>query len=424
LDTSWRIYISLIVLIALSAFFSASETAFSTVNKIRLKNAAESGSKRAKLALFVAENFDRTLSTILVGNNIVNIASSSLATVLFVSLFGAASGPAISTVVMTILILTFGEVLPKSIAMENSEKLSLAWAKPLRFLMTLFYPVVFLFMKLKQLVIRLSTPAENAPSVTEQELKYIVESIEEEGVLEEQESELVRSALEFDEKNVQEVITPRVDLVAIDADDPPEEIRRVILQERYSRIPVYRDSVDNIIGILHTRDYLEALLQNEQPELEALLQPAFFIYKTKRLSTLLADFKRNKMHIAVVADDYGGTMGIVTMEDLLEQLVGDIWDEDEEVEERYRLLEDGGYQVNGDVPLREVMELCGMDSRTPETGISVSRWSLEQLGRIPTAGEAFEACGLRVTVEKVEDQRITVLHVQKAQELPSGADKI
>ena len=275
-------------------FFSASETAYTTVNKIRLQNYVDAGSKKAKTALFIAENYDRTLTTILIGNNIVNIGASSIATLLFVKLFGP-SGAAISTAVMTILILIFGEVLPKSFAKESSEKFALAFSRPLRILMTVFWPVVFLFIQLKKVAKHISPiKEEETPTVTEQELKFIVESIEDEGVLEKQESELVQHALEFDEKTVQEVLTPRVDMTTLDIEDDLQTNIGLVLTERFSRIPVCRGTSDRIIGILHTKDLLEALVRGDAIDLASMVQPAFFVYKTKKLSSLLADFKRNK----------------------------------------------------------------------------------------------------------------------------------
>ena len=412
MDSSWVLYALLIVLVALSAFFSATETAFSTVNKIRLKHSAENGDKRAKTAIDITERFDQALSTILVGNNIVNLSASSIATVLAVNLFGD-YGAAISTVVITIVVLTFGEILPKSLANENSERIALAVARTLRFLMRIFYPIVFLFLQLKSLVIKLSHSRENAPSVTEDELKYLVESIEEEGVLEEQESELVQHALEFDEKTAQEILTPRVDILSIDIDDDLETNKKIILEERYSRIPVYEDSIDNIIGILHTRDFLEAIIANQPLDIRAMLQPAFFIYKTKKLSSLLNDFKRNKMHMAIVADDYGGILGMVTMEDLLEQLVGDIWDEDEEEKHRFIRLPDGSFQISGDLNINEFFDHLDYSPKSFNSEYNaVGGWAMEMLGHIPKAGESFQYENLKLTIQELDEQRVRKLIVR------------
>ena len=392
----WSTIAICVVLLLLSAFFSSTETAFSSVSKIRLKNLADNGNKKAKTALYVAERYSKALTTILVGNNIVNI-------------FGEAQGTVISTVVITIVVLIFGEVLPKNIAIDNAEKICITFAPVLKFLMVLLTPLSIILMGINKLYKKLARNSNHQePSVTEDELKYIIESIEEEGVLEQQESELVQSALEFDEKTAEEILTPRVDMVAIDIDDPVEEITELVLKERYSRIPVYRDNIDKIIGVLHTRDYLEALINNnEKPNIEAMLQPAHFIYKTKKLSALLADFKYNKIHLAVVTDDYGGILGIVTMEDLLEQIVGEIWDEDEEVEKMSLKISDNKYEVSGDMPISDMLELFDKPTKYIETeSNSVGGWALEQLANIPEPGEQFTYKELEITIREVLDQRI------------------
>ena len=411
----WFSYILLVILIALSAFFSASETAYTTVNKIRLQNYVDAGSKKAKTALFIAENYDRTLTTILIGNNIVNIGASSIATLLFVKLFGP-SGAAISTAVMTILILIFGEVLPKSFAKESSEKFALAFSRPLRILMTVFWPVVFLFIQLKKVAKHISPiKEEETPTVTEQELKFIVESIEDEGVLEKQESELVQHALEFDEKTVQEVLTPRVDMTTLDIEDNLQTNIGLVLTERFSRIPVCRGTSDRIIGILHTKDLLEALVRGDAIDLASMVQPAFFVYKTKKLSSLLADFKRNKTHVAIVTDDYGGTVGMVTMEDLLEELVGDIWDEDEEIIRDFVRIDSQHFLISGDLTIRELFDHLDLPFSNLESNhTSCGGWALEALGHIPQAGEAFQFKNITLTIQEMDDQRVKKLSVYLA----------
>ena len=411
----WFSYILLVILIALSAFFSASETAYTTVNKIRLQNYVDAGSKKAKTALFIAENYDRTLTTILIGNNIVNIGATSIATLLFVKLYGP-SGAAISTAVMTILILIFGEVLPKSFAKESSEKFALAFSRPLRILMTVFWPVVFLFIQLKKVAKHISPiKEEETPTVTEQELKFIVESIEDEGVLEKQESELVQHALEFDEKTVQEVLTPRVDMTTLDIEDDLQTNIGLVLTERFSRIPVCRGTSDRIIGILHTKDLLEALVRGDAIDLASMVQPAFFVYKTKKLSSLLADFKRNKTHVAIVTDDYGGTVGMVTMEDLLEELVGDIWDEDEEIIRDFVRIDSQHFLISGDLTIRELIDHLDLPFSNLESNhTSCGGWALEALGHIPQAGEAFQFKNMTLTIQEMDDQRVKKLSVYLA----------
>ncbi len=405
---SWLIIAVIVVLIIFSAFFSSTETAFSSVSKIRLKNNAENGDKKAAKALYIVEHYDKALSTILVGNNIVNIASSALATLLFVSFLGDAMGTLMSTIILTIVVLICGEVLPKNFAIENNEKICIAFAGILRFLMIILTPITFILLKLTDAVKKISSKnKEKSPTVTEDELKYIVESIEEEGVLEEQESELVQSALEFDEKTAYDILTPRVDMTAIDAEEDIQKIKEIIFTERYSRIPVYKDSIDNIIGVLHSRDFLEALLNDSSPDISKLIQPAYFIYRSKKLSALLADFKYKKLHFAVVTDDYGGTLGIVTMEDLLEQLVGDIWDEDEEIEHKYKKISDNKYEISGDMNIDDMLELFDKDDKYLHSDSkSVGGWVIEQVGDIPEKGSSFTYKELTVTVKNMEDQRI------------------
>lgn len=412
-STSGILYLVLVVLLCFSAFFSASETAYSSLNKIRMKNYADGGNKKAKRALAVVDDFDRLLSTILVGNNVVNMASASIATVIATSIFGT-SGAAVATTVMTILVLIFGEILPKTLAKENSESIAMKTGGLLRFFIKLLTPVVFFFVKIKEFSLRLLKGAEAQPSVTEEELKYIVESIEQEGVLEEQESDLVQSALDFDEITVQEILTPRVDLVTIDVEDPLDEALEVVLGAHFSRIPVYRGTVDNIIGVLQVRDLLKAVVQKTDTRLSHLVTDCVFVHKTMKISTLLAEFKAKKLHLAVVTDDYGGTMGIVTMEDVLEQLVGDIWDESDEVRDDFVQIGRGTFIVSGDMNVFEMLEELGEDDRGFESDYNTAGgWAMEMLGHIPEAGEQYSYRDLVVTVSEVEEQRILSLRVER-----------
>lgn len=400
----------LTVLIGLSAFFSAAETALSSVNRLRLKTMADDGNRAAARTLRLAERFDRTLPVILIGNNVVNIAAASAAAVVAASVFGGA-GAAVSTVVMTVVILVFGEVLPKSLAKERAESVSLAFGLPLSFFSVLLSPIAWLFVKLQEGAARLAGAQSAYPMVTEQELRNIIETIEGEGVLDEQRSELMQSALEFDETTVQEVLTPRVDLVSVSLDDPPEKVRETVLTERFSRIPVYEKTLDNIVGILHTRDYLERALAGEDPvELRPLLQKPLFVHKTQHISALLTEFKRERVHMAVVIDDYGGTMGIVSMEDLLEELVGEIWDEDEEAREDFIEVEPYVYQVSGDCPVEEALDRIGYQERDFESEYaSVGGWAFERLGRVPSQGDTFEYNGIGVRIDEMEEQRVVRL---------------
>jgi len=408
-------YIFLIVLIACSAFCSATETAFSTVNTMRLKNLIEEGNPKAARTLRIAEDFDRFLTTVLVGNNIVNIGASSLATVMATMIFGPSYGPVMSTVIMTILVLIFGEILPKSYAKENSEKLALRFTGIMYFLMKILTPVVNVFLFIKRLT--MSGSKESQPYVTENELKYIIETIEEEGVLEEQESELVQSALDFDEITAQEIITPRVDLTAVSIHDTIEEITEVVMEGRYSRIPVYDKTIDNIIGILYVREFLMKLASGKKIDIRSLLHECPFVHKTMKISSLLNELKRTKTHLAVVTDDYGGTMGIITMEDILEELVGEIWDESDEVEQSFVRKEENVFEVSGDLNIYDMLSMMDLSENLLDSDYStVSGWALEELEHIPQEGESFVSKGLKVTVLEVEDQRILRLLVEQLPE--------
>ena len=403
----------IVLLVMLSAFFSAAETAFSFVNKIRVQHAVESGDKQAKKVLYVIEHFDNALTAILICNNIVNLGCSSIATVLCLRLFGDV-GSAIATGATTLLVLTFGEVIPKCLAKEHCDEFTAQTAGLLKFLTIILFPLIFVFMKLRALAITIAGKGEDSPSVTENELKYIVESIEEEGVLEESESEMVRSALDFDETTAEEVLTPRVDVVFINVEDSPQKIKDIIIENRYSRIPIYENTIDNIIGILHSRDYLESLADGKAPALREIMQPPFFVFKSQQLSKILSSFKRTRHHMAIVTDEYGGTLGIVTMEDLLEEIVGDIWDEDEEIEHTYYKIGKDEFLVNGDIEIEDMLALFNLDADAIESdSVTVGGLILEHAGTIPHKRESIETDGFRFTVMEVENQRIMRVVVKK-----------
>ncbi len=405
--------ILIVVLIAMSSFFSASETAYSSLNRIRLKHEAENGDARAKRAIDISDNFDAALTTILIGNNIVNIASTAIATVLFTRWFPA-SGAAVSTVVMTITVLIFGEVMPKSFAKENSEKFALSVSGILCTLMTIFKPAVWFFRMLKKFASKMGKTVDEQPSVTEEELKYIIETIETEGVLEEQERDLVQSALDFDDISVKEILVPRVDMFAVDIKEDIDVILKQVMEEHYSRVPVYEKSIDNIIGILSIRDLMEARLKGEEINIKEMLNQAVFIHRSMKVSAALNVLKKNKQHMAVVTDDYGGTKGIVTMEDILEELVGDIWDESDEVIDEFRQITENSFEVSGDMNVYEMFEEIDFEPKEFSNNYTtVGGWVLDVIEHIPELNESFEFENIRVTVWEVEDQRIKKLLVEK-----------
>ena len=415
-DNGPLLCLAIVLLLMVSAFFSCCETAISTVNKLRLRKSADEGNQNAKTALGLAENYDKTLYTVLVGNNIVNIASSSIATVIATAIFGG-GGAVIATAVMTVLVITFGEILPKSYGSDNSEKASLSLANPLKLASAILTPLTWVFMKIKLLS---SKPADDTPTVTEEELIYMLGSIEEEGVIEEQERDLVRSALEFDEVTIGEIITPRVNVVALDVEDDRETIKNILLEEGYSRIPVYDNGIDNIIGILYARDYLRCLIEGEEANLRDMLSEPLFVHRTMKSSQLLARFKSANTHLAVVTDDYGGTLGIVTMEDLLEELVGDIWDEDDEVSADVIELSESCWEVTGSCDVDVLFELIGKDIYELDTDYNtVNGWAGHIFGHIPEEGETAQYKDLSLTVLDVDGHRIQYLRVCH---IPEGGD--
>lgn len=408
----WQ-YLIIVGLILLSAFFSGSEIAYASLHPWRLKSASEQGKRFAKLACAIYDAYDSALVAILVGNNLVNIAASSIATVIAVSLLGD-GGAGVATLVMTILIITFGEILPKIIGASQPERFARAVALPLRGLMTLLFPLIRLVNLLLNAADRLwrrLLPA--GPSVTQDDLETILDTVEDEGVIDEDRAELLQSALDFDEVLAYEIITPRVDILAVDVDDPLDETLDVILDSPYSRLPVYRDSIDDIIGILHLNHVFKSMVDEECPDVEDLMLPPVFVHKTMPLPDVLKIMKKKKSHMVVVTDEYGGTMGLLTMEDVLEQLVGDIWDESDVVEDACIDLGNGRYDVDADMRIEDFFEELDIDERNFEDdNTTVGGWAIEQLGRYPRVGDSFTYRNLTVTVKKKRKLRVMRLLVK------------
>ena len=398
--------IAILLLLCCSALFSACETAFSAVNKIRLKHAAQQGDKTAGRALSLAESFDRALTAILIGNNLVNIISASLGTLFFTRLFGA-GGIGISSAAMTVLVLIFGEILPKSYAKAHAERLARFFAAPLSALIWLLTPLIFLFQKLAKLV---SVRAEE-PSVTEDELKVIVEQIEEEGVLEEQESDLVRSALEFDEISVDEVLVPRVNVTAIEQNESIAAVKQIFLSERYSRLPVYDGTVDDIIGFITEKDFF-SLLEKGGDSIQPILKQILRLPEFARISEAMKQMQRTKSHIAVVMDQHGGTKGIVTLEDIIEELVGEIYDEADEIVPMLTPLGDGMWSVSGEYSIADLCDtLARPEDRIETECTSVGGWLTELAGHIPAVGETVSGDWFTMTVTRMQEQRVAQLRL-------------
>ncbi len=396
----WKIAL-IIVMMIFSALFSSTETAYSSVNKLRLKNYEAQGNKRAATALKLANKFDEVLTAVLIGNNIVNIATSSVGTLLFVSIFGD-SGAAISTAVITVLVLIFGEVLPKSYAKRNSEKLAMLFAQPLSMLVTVLKPFVWTLNKISSLL----ASGEEAPSVTEDELKYMIDEIEEQGVIEEQESELVKSALEFDEISVDEILIPRVKVVGVELGTEIDEIKEIFTTEMYSRLPVYEKSLDDIVGIITNKAFFKMLVEGKR-DITSIIQKVPHIADSKLISEAMRDMQRSKVHLAVVIDQYGGTKGIVTLEDIIEELVGEIYDEDDEIVARIVKLSPDRFEIAGDMSINDMLEQLGLDSDLVQTEYnSVGGWVTEVMEHIPENNETAETGIFRLTASKVNEQTV------------------
>ena len=408
-----RSVLAIIFLIICSGFFSASETAYTSLNLVRLKRMASEGDKRAESVLKLADNYDRLLSTILIGNNIVNLLSASLATVLFVKWIGN-EGVTVSTIVITVVVLLFGEITPKNIGKDHAETVARLFYPILNALVYIFTPLNFLLGAWQKMIDRVVKPGEDH-GFTEEELITIVEEAENDGEIDAHESELIRSAIEFTDVAVEEILTPRVDIEAIDVDATEDEIANVFEACGYSRLPVYQETIDNIVGILHEKDFYAN--RGKQP-LRSMMTTPMFVMQTAKVSDLLKRLQKSKTHMAVVVDEYDGVQGIVTMEDILEELVGEIWDEHDEVVEEYREIGENVYLVDGGANLDDMLEL--FDIHKEYDPVTVNGWVTEQLGRFPKAGDSFDCDGLHVTVEKAERRRATELRVERA--VPHGGD--
>lgn len=397
--------LSLVGLVAMSAFFSASETAYTSLNRVRVKNLASAGNRRADKVLALAENYDKLLSGILVGNNIVNILSASLATVLFVSLIGG-RGVSVSTAVMTIVVLMFGEIAPKSIAKEHPEEIAFAVYPLLSLIIWVLTPFIYLSTLWQKLVFRVFKPSADK-GITEEELITIVEEAESGGEIDSHESELIRSAIEFNDLTVEDILTPRVDVTAIDIEDTPEDIAKAFEESGFSRLPVYEGSVDNIVGILHEKDFYT---RKGSANLQSMMTKPLCVVPTTELPVLLKLLQKTKNHMAVVMDEYGGVLGIATMEDVLEELVGEIWDEHDEIVEDIVELPDGKLRVSGGASLDDLKERVPMTEEYDS--VTVNGWVLEVLGHFPQAGDCFDAEGVHVTVEKAARRRVEQILIE------------
>ncbi|GKH57200.1 transporter [Eisenbergiella tayi] len=394
--------IIILLCIIMSAYFSATETAFSSLNRIRIKNMADKGNKRAALVLKLSEDYDRLLSTILIGNNIVNIACASLSTLLFVRLLGEDAGASVSTAVTTVIVLVFGEVSPKSIAKESPEKFSMFSAPILNFMAVLLTPLNFLFKQWKKVLSRFFHSSASQ-GITEEELITIVEEARQDGGIDEQEGDLLRNALEFNELKAADILTPRIDVVGVNVCAGAEEIASVFTETGYSRLPVYQDSIDNIVGILYHKDFYNKIYGTGRG-IKDVIRPALFITRHKKISQLLQELQASNHHIAVVIDEFGGTVGIVTLEDILEELVGEIWDEHDEIIRSVEKLSDDEFLVLGNANVDKLLELLGYDEETE--AVTVNGWIMNELQKLPEKGDSFRFHEWQVSVMEMEERRV------------------
>ncbi len=409
----------LVVLVALSGFFSSSETAFSSVNLIRLRQYAEEGRPGAKKALSVAERFDDVLLAILIGNNIVNTAAASIATVVASDIFEGASGVALATVCMTVVIIIFGEILPKSYAKENAELLTLKIGGIFYYLVIILTPLIKIFQVIKRVVSKLYSSKDEEPSVTEDELNVIIDTMEEEGVLQQEEVEMLQSVLDLSDTFVKDIMTPRVDIVAINLTEEPVVVKDMFLSEKFSRIPVYDETKDNIVGLLYERDFLTAVVEKglDTVSISELMKEPMFVSYSMRVSDLLARLQIEKQHLVIVADEYGGTAGLVTMEDVLEELVGEIYDEhDDEEEQLIVKKEDDVFEVKSDIDIDELFDMMGVDLAVPEDAHTLGSWIYSKIEDIPDVGDLYKYHHLIFTVVEVEDRRIKRVKIEVTSE--------
>lgn len=409
-STVWSFCV-LFILLLLSAYFSASETAFSSMNRILMKNLASDGNKRAARALDLAEQYDKLLSTILIGNNIVNIVASSLATVTAAKLSDSSWAITVSTFLLTVLILIFCEISPKSLAKDSAESFAMFSAPFMRVLMILLTPANLCFMGWKKLLTKIIKP-KAIKSEIEEELLTFVEEAENEGDLDEEESDLIRNAIEFNETKAEDIFTPRVDIVAVNIEDSHDRIRQAFFESGFSRLPVYRNSIDNIVGVINQKDFTNP--NNAGKAVEDMMSKPLLIFPSIKISKLLTMLQKKKCHLAVIVDDYGGTMGIVTLEDVVEELVGEIWDEHDQVVEEFTDLGNGRYRVLCSASLEDLFEHLNTELPEPAPeSANVGGWVMENLGRIAQEGDSFEALGLQVTVTACDGPRVEEIIVQK-----------
>ncbi len=404
-------YLAIIVMcVILSAFSSATETAFSTFNRIRIKNMAEKGNKKAALVLRVADNYDKLISTILIGNNIVNILAASIGTLFFAGIIESDDLAAtVSTVAITLVVLIFGEISPKTLAKNSPESFVLFSAPIMRVFIVVLTPISIIFNQWQKLLARLFKPSDDQ-GMTEEELISIIEEAEEGGDIDEEESTLIKSAIEFGDLEVGDIFTPRIDITSLPIDADKAQVAKVFTESGFSRIPVYEDDLDNVLGILYYKDFY-ALSHDRETPISEILKPVIYVAKTQKVNDLMKDLQEKQLHMAVVTDEYGSTAGIVTLEDILEEIVGDIWDEHDEIVEEIKEIGEGEYEVSGMANVEKLFDELDMDTDEELDTVTVNGWAMTILEKIPEVGDKFEYNGLDVEVLNMDGRRIETLRV-------------
>lgn len=414
MSSLYIVLVGIALSIGFSAFCSAAEMSFSSCNNLRLENARDDGSKKAGTAVKILSRYDDALSAILIGNNLANIGGSSLASVAVILLTGGDQYAWLATVIMTVLVVIFGETIPKICAKKNATRLAEAFAWPVRFLIIILTPLVKLVVLLINLITLPLKGEQESEEEAVEELQSIIETAEDEEVLNEEQSELIQAAIDFSEISVSEVMTARVDVQAIDIDDDWDNVLSLVSDDPFSRLPVYEGSIDNIIGILYINHFLKAVVDGDRVDIRSLLMPPCYVYKTVKLPDVLSQLRKAKQHLAVVSDEFGGTLGVVTMEDVLEQIVGEIWDESDEVEEEVVQHTEGEFELDGAMAISDFVELMGIrEDEFDFESETVGGWTLEMFGSFPKEGDCFEYEELSVTVLAMDGRRVERVLVKR-----------
>lgn len=414
----------LIILILLSGMFSAAETAFSCASKVRLKSMANDHNRKAEKVLGILDQYDRFLTTVLIGNNIVNIMATTIAAVLFTRLYGETKGPTISTVVLTLTVLMFGEIAPKTLAKKHPEKFAMRFLGFVEFNQVILTPLNLLFQGWQWLVSRIFQSPEDESDISD-ELITMVDEAEKEGDLEQHESDLISAAIEFNDLEVKDVLTPRVELVAVEIGTPLEEVEKTFRLNSYSRLPVYERSIDNIVGVIHEKDFYSMMYnQKDKGFLKHIIKPVFYTTENVKISTLLKQLQGAKLHLAVVLDEYGGTAGIITMEDIIEELVGEIWDEHDVVKTYYKKVNDNTWLVQCDADIDDMLERFHVEPDDDDYDfITVSGWIIHEMEHIPNAGETMDFRNLHITITKADRRKVQEIRVEILPEVEEDDDK-